>query len=153
MSFVSCLIEPYHNACADLAKQIGLDTTFSKGKFILPDDKLLDTKLKDLGFTVEDVGKEAVKRGTLRDVEELAEAITNFRTATTYVFQSAINQGLYFLGNTVFHEALHQKYGDHVKIANALGLTYDKKAKSKEARANSAEDAVNDFVNSGCLKK
>lgn len=55
-----------------------------------------------------------------------------------------------YLGNTLFHETLHQKYGNHEDIADKFGLKYNKDAKTAVARALSAEEAVNKFVNSGC---
>lgn len=151
-----------NKACAELAKNIGLDNVFKDGKYLRPGEEELGTKLSDLGFKAKDFGysKKDFAKLTLGSVSN-NYALTNHRTKKTYLFESSFRGELFEpaenivarLNDTIFHEALHHKYGTHIDIAEKLDLTYDKNAKDEKSRADSAEEAVNNFVSSGCVKK
>lgn len=144
--------------CAELAKSLGLDQLLQNATLIAPDDKLLKTTLANLKFEAKDfVAPENYKdfpKLTLGDVEGYGDALTNIKTNTIYLFGSAFTGSLGTegsnkrqLGSTVFHELLHLKYkGNHIAIADALKLKYDKDDDT------SASDAIDDFIEAGCPK-
>ena len=144
--------------CATLAQSLGLDETQSQGNFIEADEKLLKKKLSALKFAAKDffVDKKTFKNSTLGDFAQGALALTNRDTNTVYIlgYESgfdAANVDLRF-GDTVFHESLHLKFGSHQNVADKLGLSYNKTAKTDAEREESADEAVNNFVGDGCIK-
>lgn len=148
-----------NEACAALAKKIGLDKHVAKAFFHYSNSPRMNRTFRDEGFRAKDVGADALDLPISAGAQGGGYAVSNYRNNNVFVYDRALNDNLFgtpeqntiSFGSTVFHEALHLKFnGAHEKIAKKLGIDYDKTSDDKATRDQNASEKIEEFIKNGC---
>ncbi len=137
LAFRVFLADPVNKDCKSLAEKFNLQTAAGAARYIDPtgDAKLLATSVKALGDTS---GSNASLGAAMAgDAQHQVDAHTIWDTGTVYV--NGIDTP--DLGYVIFHEALHLAFhGNHIAIAKALGLVYQKEEATVAEEKKAAEE-------------